>query len=1315
MPTTIQGTENADVLVGGSESEVLLGLGGDDQLIGGVGGDDVLDGGAGADLIDGGIGFDTLVFWSATAGVALSLVTGGTGGDAEGDVYVSIENVYGTAFDDFLEGNDIPNTILAGAGDDVIRGLGGNDWLSGGAGNDTFYPGDGNDTIYGGAGIDYVRYDESPVGVVVGPGGDVLGDIEVVIGSSFADRMTGTSAAEEFDAGGGDDTLTGAGGNDTLDGGEGNDQVFFAGSRSDYLIAFDAATDTYTVADLRPGSPEGADQVRNVETVIFADGVVPAGSLLESPPDGPVAGDDGDNALTGTFFGDELQGLGGNDTLSGSGGADVFDGGDGDDSLDGGSGSDTASYASADAAVAVSLAITGPQATGGAGIDTLLAIENPTGTAFDDALSGDAGDNVLTGLAGNDRLFSGDGNDTLRGGDGDDILIGGAGADVLDGGDGFDLVSYETTTEAIPIIDLVLIDLNSPVWSDAAGDSLLNIEGAIGSNLDDFMIGRATVSDVLIGGVGGDVLYGAGGGDTLAGGVGDDLLFASNGSERFEGGDGIDIVSYLHGQVDFFASVTVDLSDPSRNTGQAAGDTYDSIEAVLGSFANDTLVGDAGSNILMGSFGSDRLIGGAGADVLNGDDFFPTILKYTVGYEGEAFALDSGLDVASYETDASGVVARLANSAINNGDAAGDSYFLIEGLVGSAFDDVLQGDEWGTSLEGGAGNDTLIGGFIGDAFDGGEGNDTAIIDGQRGDYTITFDAATETFLLVEHYGRETHVKAVESLQFTDDAVAVTSLIAGDNNDNSLTGSQNGDDLSGAGGNDALAALGGGDRLDGGTGDDTLDGGDGEDKLFGGDGNDALSGGSGADALDAGVGNDALSGQDGDDILRAGDGTDPLSGGTGVNMLDGGAGIDTAVYAFAAAGVQVNLRAGGPQASGGGVTDTLVSIERLVGSGFDDVLIGFGSDMLAGGAGDDVLAGARVLDGGDGSDTVSYAWSNGVVVDLAILDPQRTDANYLIFDTLINIENLVGSTWDDALKGNGGANRLSGGDGSDTLMGRAGDDILDGGNGFDTASYAEASTGVTVDLGVTGSQSTGEGVDTLVSIENLTGSAFADTLLGTAGRNVLNGGAGDDLLVGRGGGDLMDGGEGVDTASSADATARVWGDLNSVSGWFPDTGDADRLIGVENPLGTAFADMITGNAGATALSGGAGNDSLTGDLGRDTLTGGAGNDLFDFNATAESGVGAGIRDVITDFQHGVDQIDLGGIDASAARAGDQSFGFIGIRDFSGKGAEVRYQTFDQVGTANDITVVSGDVKVAGVADSEFEFSGFLSLRKTVFLL
>src|SRR5262249_21693273 len=207
--------------------------------------------------------------------------------------------------------------------------------------------------------------------------------------------------------------------------------------------------------------------------------------------------------------GDDLMGLGGNDTLSGLGGPDTLDGGAGDDTLDGAAGADTASYASADAAVAVSLAIAGPQATGSAGIDTLLAMENLAGSAFDDTLTGDAGDNVLSGLAGNDRLVGGDGNDTLRGGDGDDILIGGGGADVFDGGGGFDLVSYETITETIALIDFVIIDLNNLTGlflTDSTGDSLLNIEGVIGSNLDDFIVGRADASEMLIGGLGGDVL-----------------------------------------------------------------------------------------------------------------------------------------------------------------------------------------------------------------------------------------------------------------------------------------------------------------------------------------------------------------------------------------------------------------------------------------------------------------------------------------------------------------------------------------------------------------------------------------------------------------------------------------------------------------------------------------------------------------------------------------------------------------------------------------------------------------------------------------
>jgi len=626
------------------------------------------------------------------------------------------------------------------------------------------------------------------------------------------------------------------------------------------------------------------------------------------------------------------------------------------------------------------------------------------------------------------------------------------------------------------------------------------------------------------------------------------------------------------------------------------------------------------------------------------------------------------------------VIASLTNAAINTGDAAGDTYFFIEGLAGSAFDDTLEGTSGRNTLEGGAGNDRLIGHGGSDDFDGGAGNDTAVLSRQRADYTITYDAATQSFILSSWDG-VSRITAVETLQFSDSTVSVASLFAGDDNDNSLSGTAAADDLSGGAGNDTLNGLGGNDRLDGGTGDDLLAGDDGNDTILGGDGNDTLR------------------------------------GGTGVNTLTGGAGRDAASYSDATAAVRVDLGVSGAQATGAGGTDTLVGIEDLVGSAFGDTLTGnSGDNVLSGGAGNDTLTGLGgndILDGGDGNDTVSYAGAfNEINVDLALTGPQSVGLNDGV-DTLRNVENVISGLYWDTLKGDGGANRLMGGLGNDTLMGRGGDDILDGGDGLDTASYAEASAGVTVDLAITGPQSTVDGADTFISIENLTGSAFADTLKGTSGDNVLVGGAGDDTLAGLGGNDRIDGGDGIDTVSYAGVAAGVRVDLNS-STQFTGVG-MDRLVSIENVTGSSFADVLTGNAGANALNGGAGADRLVGGLARDILTGGADRDVFDFNALNETQAGAGMRDVITDFQVGVDDIDLTTIDANTTRSGDQAFKFVGTQDFNGRAGELRYQTFDLAGTANDITVVSGDVNGDGVADFEIELAGIVKPTSNDFIL
>lgn len=180
------------------------------------------------------------------------------------------------------------------------------------------------------------------------------------------------------------------------------------------------------------------------------------------------------------------------------------------------------------------------------------------------------------------------------------------------------------------------------------------------------------------------------------------------------------------------------------------------------------------------------------------------------------------------------------------------------------------------------------------------------------------------------------------------------------------------------------------------------------------------------------------------------------------------------------------------------------------------------------------------------------------------------------------ETLTGTGGNDQLFGLGGNDRLLAGDGNDLLDGGAGDDTLDGGNGVDTASYASATAGVTVNLGTAGAQNTGgAGKDTLIGIENLTGSALADTLTGTALANAIDGGAGDDRITGGGGADRLTGGLGRDlfvyaTAGESTAAARDWiGDFTHLT-------DRFDLSGIDSNTTTNKNDTFL-FGGATATS------------------------------------------------------------------------------------------------------------------------------------
>jgi Ca2+-binding RTX toxin-like protein len=200
----------------------------------------------------------------------------------------------------------------------------------------------------------------------------------------------------------------------------------------------------------------------------------------------------------------------------------------------------------------------------------------------------------------------------------------------------------------------------------------------------------------------------------------------------------------------------------------------------------------------------------------------------------------------------------------------------------------------------------------------------------------------------------------------------------------------------------------------------------------------------------------------------------------------------------------------------------------------------------------------------------------------------------------------------------GSQTLRGLDGNDVLRGGVGADVLDGGNGSDTASYAGSTAGVTVNL-QTGQALNGDAQgDRLVSIENLTGSGYADRLTGNAAANVLNGGVGADTMRGGAGNDFyvvdsandtidegVSGSNGVDLVQSSVSfslatSARVLGAFEHLT-----------LTGTGNVSGTGnpWNNAIAGNSGANTLSGGGGNDILNGRAGNDILSGGAGNDTM----------------------------------------------------------------------------------------------------------
>ncbi|KKB96166.1 Bifunctional hemolysin/adenylate cyclase precursor [Candidatus Arcanobacter lacustris] len=626
----VKGSRFNDVITGDDQNNKLEGAAGDDVIHGGSGNDLIIDqqghnmlyGDEGDDLIlsvignfcFGGEGKDTISYQGLIKGVKIDMKSGSTtlkDDDSAKDTFTEFENVVGTNADDEIIGDD---------NDNEIAGLGRDDIIHAGAGNDKINPGDGDDIVYGEAGDDYmmgsagkdlydggegfdtVDYSQEPdralylnlklkknTGATFAEG-DVLKNIERIIGTKFDDVMIGDNENNQLYGGAGDDKIYGGEGSDVLSGGEGKNELYgedgddtFELSQGENLVYGGAGTNGVTYQNAKASVEIDLANRQGKKSTGGQDTYEDIHNCIGSKYDDKIIGNNDANKLFGLEGDDYIDAGGGADTIDGGKGNNGLLGGSGNDrfiliegsnQVDGGSDIDTAIYVDYQKAAYYAEEVierevkiynfflpsyageqfTKPIFPEGKGIvanlttgivekpnglnDHLTNVENIEGTHYDDIITGDDKANKLEGN---------NGNDIIDGGKGDDIIISGRGHSTLYGGEGNDMFKIIKGTadiyggEGNDSVNLAYLTLvvkaNLEEGSISYGNSVDE-----GNKADCKLEGIEAIRTTKFN----DIIYDSKLDNHIETGEGNDIIYISDGFDIVDSGDGDDVI-YLNG------------------------------------------------------------------------------------------------------------------------------------------------------------------------------------------------------------------------------------------------------------------------------------------------------------------------------------------------------------------------------------------------------------------------------------------------------------------------------------------------------------------------------------------------------------------------------------------------------------------------------------------------------------------------------------------------------------------------------------------------------------------------------------------------